>query len=414
MFDLESELSNWREQMRASGLGSAEVIRELEEHLREDIDCHLRNGATQAAAFYGACERLGKPVELTREFEIAHRESIARQWRRYGKMTGICVALGLAIASLTQVLRPKPYVSDAKVLVRSTLESVRTDPESPVFPITVPEGNPITIHGSAAMASLVSETLFEDVARAIGPSTVLKKVGGGGDLAQAAAVIRNGFFWVGREPGTSALRLSFRHPDAEVIELVLSEFIARLRPANAKSTRFASINAPERGRITARVSDVMAPLASDTLFQDVATEVGPGVLLNQFGGGEDLVRAAAVIRSGLWAKSSQGSSIIHLGFRHPDASVVQPVLRKVIARLNALSPEFMAESLRIAPDGVSLSSTPIASVSPILLPSIPRFDSELMYRQMASTLSVGFMLGLFAALILILRAHRVEKHARLD
>ena len=413
MFDLESELLKWRQQMIASGLASVEAIRELEEHLREDIDRHVRKGATLTAAFTGACERLGKPIDLTREFEIAHPVRIAGLWRRHGKMIGVCVALGLAIAAITQILRPRPYVSEAKLLVRATLGSVRTGSESPVFPIAVSERDPITVRGSDAMASRVSETLFEDVARAVGPSTVLKKMGGGGDLAQAAAVIRHGLFWAKGDPGTSDLHLSFRHPDADVIEPVLSEFIARLQPANAKSTRFASINASERSGITARVSVAMAPLISESLFEDVAREVGPITVLKKVGGGEDLVHAASVIRSGLRATASPGSSVINLGFRHPDASVVQPVLHKVIARIRALSPEFMGESLRIGPDGVSLSTKPIASIAPILAPSVPRFDSRLIYRQTAAALSVGIMFGLLAALLLMLRAHRAEKQTRL-
>lgn len=413
MFDLESELRKWRQQMLASGLASVEVIRELEDHLREDIERHVRKGETMTAAFYGACARLGKPIDLTREFEIANPAGIAGLWRRHRKIVGVCIALGLAIAAITQVLRPRPYVSEAKLFVRSALERDRKNAESPVFPRLGSGREFMAASGSDLMASLVSETLFEDVARAVGPGTVLKKMGGGSDLTQAAAVIRHGFFWTKGNSGTSDLHLSFRHPDADVVEQVLSEFIARLQPGDAKSTRGSSVNAPDGGRITARVFDAMTPLNSESLFEDVARKVGPSIVLKKVGGGENLVQAASVIRNGLRATASPGSSVIHLGFRHPDASVVQPVLGKVIARVRALSPELTVESLRVGPDGVSLSTESISSIAPILAPSVPRFDSQLVYRQTVTALSVGIALGLLTALILVLRAHRLEKQIRL-
>jgi succinoglycan biosynthesis transport protein ExoP len=73
-------------------------------------------------------------------------------------------------------------------------------------------------------------------------------------------------------------------------------------------------------------------LISLDLSRQVAESVGPEKILAAVGGGTDLISAAQVVRSGLVVDVPARSSVIHISFRHPDITVVQPVLREVIDR----------------------------------------------------------------------------------
>lgn len=68
MFDLKEAIANWRRQMIAGGIKSAEVLDELESHLREDIEKQMREGAPAEQAFAQAVEHVGRADELKLEF----------------------------------------------------------------------------------------------------------------------------------------------------------------------------------------------------------------------------------------------------------------------------------------------------------------------------------------------------------
>jgi hypothetical protein len=68
MFDLEKALLNWRQQVKDAGLRDEELLRELENHLRDDIGESVRNGATLQEAFASALRRMGQAHELGTEF----------------------------------------------------------------------------------------------------------------------------------------------------------------------------------------------------------------------------------------------------------------------------------------------------------------------------------------------------------
>jgi uncharacterized protein involved in exopolysaccharide biosynthesis/Mrp family chromosome partitioning ATPase len=62
----------------------------------------------------------------------------------------------------------------------------------------------------------------------------------------------------------------------------------------------------------------------------VARAVGPEKILARFGGGTNDTRAAGIIRSGLTVEVPRRSNILRIVFRHPDASVVEPVLSQLV------------------------------------------------------------------------------------
>jgi len=75
----------------------------------------------------------------------------------------------------------------------------------------------------------------------------------------------------------------------------------------------------------------MEILTSSDLAQNVAQAVGPDRLLAKIEGDKSLSRAASMIQNNLTVITSSGSSVIHIGFKHPDAEIVQPVLQAVVS-----------------------------------------------------------------------------------
>jgi hypothetical protein len=61
MFNLDQAVANWRKQMMAAGIKSAEDLDELESHLREDLEQQMHAGVTVERAFRETVQRF-KPV----------------------------------------------------------------------------------------------------------------------------------------------------------------------------------------------------------------------------------------------------------------------------------------------------------------------------------------------------------------
>ena len=70
MFDLNRAIVGWQKQMTRAGL-QADVLDELESHLREEIEARMRSGFDAARAFAVAVASIGQPRELKKEFNNA-------------------------------------------------------------------------------------------------------------------------------------------------------------------------------------------------------------------------------------------------------------------------------------------------------------------------------------------------------
>ena len=68
MFNLEEAITNWRRQMAAGGVASAEALDELEDHLLEEIERQLRAGANTECAYDAAVALIGRAGTLKTEF----------------------------------------------------------------------------------------------------------------------------------------------------------------------------------------------------------------------------------------------------------------------------------------------------------------------------------------------------------
>ena len=78
MFNIESAIAEWRQQMLAAGIESPAPLNELESHLREEIGRQMQSGLDEQQAFEAATALMGQPGTLKLEFENAQAETWPR------------------------------------------------------------------------------------------------------------------------------------------------------------------------------------------------------------------------------------------------------------------------------------------------------------------------------------------------
>ncbi len=99
---------------------------------------------------------------------------------------------------------------------------------------------------------------------------------------------------------------------------------------------------PDQGGETIMTSETEI-LSSTDLAAQVARIIGPEMILAKAGGGKtairpqadsdkDAIAATNVIQNGLTVEVPTRSSVIHVGFKHPNPEMVQPVLRELIVQ----------------------------------------------------------------------------------
>jgi hypothetical protein len=69
MRDLESQIAQWRREVRAAGIRSSALLDELESHLRDDIEQQVHSGVDMQSAFAAAAAHIGRARSLRSEFQ---------------------------------------------------------------------------------------------------------------------------------------------------------------------------------------------------------------------------------------------------------------------------------------------------------------------------------------------------------
>ena len=101
--NLENDITIWRQQMFAAGINSAEVLDELESHLREDIDRRIRSGANAAKVFQIAVNQFGEPQSLKIEFgKIKERKIMKRGLIIAAGIVGVLVGMAFVMPAVAQ------------------------------------------------------------------------------------------------------------------------------------------------------------------------------------------------------------------------------------------------------------------------------------------------------------------------
>lgn len=79
------------------------------------------------------------------------------------------------------------------------------------------------------------------------------------------------------------------------------------------------------------INSEMEILTSFDLAEQAARNIGPAKILAKYGGGNDPVKAAEVIRKNLLVEAPKQDNVIHLVYKNPDPAMVQPVLSEIIS-----------------------------------------------------------------------------------
>ncbi len=80
MFDLETQINSWRDHLRARGNFTETDIRELESHLRDEIDDLTSAGLSPDEAFLISVKRLGNADAISNEYAKVNTENL---WKHY-------------------------------------------------------------------------------------------------------------------------------------------------------------------------------------------------------------------------------------------------------------------------------------------------------------------------------------------
>jgi len=89
MFNLDQAIAEWRRQMIAGKIKSAEVLDELESHVREDAERKIRSGMNPPQAFEASVRAIGRGDTLKAEFAKVEGFTEARA----GKLIGIALSV---------------------------------------------------------------------------------------------------------------------------------------------------------------------------------------------------------------------------------------------------------------------------------------------------------------------------------
>jgi hypothetical protein len=96
MFNLEQSIMDWRRQMLSAGIKSPVPLKELEIHLREEIEQQMELGLNEQKAFEVSIQQVGQPKELQTEFKKVHETYMNIKL----KSLGIIAAFGAIIAGV--------------------------------------------------------------------------------------------------------------------------------------------------------------------------------------------------------------------------------------------------------------------------------------------------------------------------
>lgn len=226
-------------------------------------------------------QRLGTPTDLRREFALLEPAGLAGTLRRHGWKLALCSAIGLAAAIVLPLVRPASFQSEAKLLLRYTMDPTPSDQPGGArkIPLSLSPERAAFIDEQREILS--SSRLAQQVAETYGAKRLLARAGGGEDPAQAASLIADGLrVWTTKN--SSVIHLSFRHPDSTLLQGVLREVIdqyLRLLAAdrNAPPETLAAVT-----RIS-NVSLVQSPsppyVNSTPLLRLQATFIAAGLLI---------------------------------------------------------------------------------------------------------------------------------------
>jgi succinoglycan biosynthesis transport protein ExoP len=135
-------------------------------------------------------------------------------------------------------------------------------------------------------------------------------------LSVAGIAAAGAYWWFYPPPYQSEARLFVR-------------YVINNQPVNSdpKTAQMTSPDAMGQNIINSE----MEILTSFDLDEEAAKNVGPDKILAKYGGGNDPLAAAGVIRKNLEVDAPKEDSVIHVVYKNADPAIVQPVLSEIIS-----------------------------------------------------------------------------------
>jgi len=163
------------------------------------------------------------PAQQNSPYPVARRGLNSVLFR--GKWIILGFVAVLVAVGILQFALPKRYESEAKLLVRYVIDTRSMAPGEKIPPVIHPEPSGESIMNTE-VEILTSFDLATEVADLVGPEKILAKAGGGTNRLNAAAFIANPKNLIVEVPKNgSIIRVQFRHPDASIVEPVLTRLI---------------------------------------------------------------------------------------------------------------------------------------------------------------------------------------------
>ena len=103
MFNLEQSIAEWRRQMLAAGVKTPVPLEELESHLRDEIEQHMKSGLPGQRAFEISVPHIGPPELLKNEFKKCERPFMKQNFKIGMGVAGIFVGAALTVPGSIQL-----------------------------------------------------------------------------------------------------------------------------------------------------------------------------------------------------------------------------------------------------------------------------------------------------------------------
>jgi polysaccharide biosynthesis transport protein len=132
--------------------------------------------------------------------------------------------MGILAAVAFHFLEPPPYQSQAELLIKYVPQAGAMPLMGSDQKMIVPDARGDDIINSEIQI-LTSLDLAAEAVTNIGSSNILAKISGGSDAVAAAVIVRNNLHAEPANRGSSVIVVTFKHPDAQIVQPLLQEII---------------------------------------------------------------------------------------------------------------------------------------------------------------------------------------------
>jgi uncharacterized protein involved in exopolysaccharide biosynthesis/Mrp family chromosome partitioning ATPase len=178
--------------------------------------------------------------------------------------------LGVLAGVIYFIGKQPPFQSEAELFVRYITEERERQPDDQTSKVTSVV-DPARSAINAEMALLQTFDLAAAVATNVGPEKILAKYGGGKDPIAAAFILQRNLK-LETELGSSIIRIIFHHPDPNMVQPVLHEFIRDYLDLHFKT--HSTLGVPD-GLLTERITQLRLQIAeTDEQLRIAKTNAG--------------------------------------------------------------------------------------------------------------------------------------------